>query len=97
MSQITAHSVALSVARRQKRLLYWQEQLTGSDLAPNKMKDIGERLNTFALLLSKMATAGVEQDSETESRLQSLERELASLFESRRLMTSAIGASAIRE
>ena len=103
MSQSTFNELALSVARRQKRLLYWQDQLTGSDLAAEKVKDIKERLNTFALLLSKMASdaskqSGDEKQSgETETRLLALERELTGLFESRRLMTSKIGSSAIRD
>lgn len=98
MSQSTFNELALSVARRQKRLLYWQDQLTGSDLAAEKVKDIKERLNTFALLLSKMAHTGDDkQGAETETRLLALERELTGLFESRRLMTSKIGSSAIRD
>jgi len=97
MSQTASNQTALSIARRQKRLLYWQDQLTGSDLSPEKVKDIKERLNTFALLLSKMASTSGEQALETETRLLGLERELANLFESRRLMTSKIGVSAIRD
>lgn len=98
MSQTSSKTIALSIARRQKRLLYWQKQLSGAGLDAEKVKDIKEHINTFALLLSKMANAISEgQAQETETRLQALERELTGLFESRRLTTSSIGAPAITD
>ena len=86
------------VARRQKRLKYWQSHFSSSvgHSHPERIHDVREKLNTFALLLSKLVKAENEsQFNESEDRLKCLERELTSLFESARLMTGKIGIPAI--
>ena len=61
-----------------------------------RIPDVRQKLNTFALLLSKLVKAENEsQFNESEDRLKCLERELTSLFESARLMTGKIGIPAI--
>jgi len=90
--------LALIVARRQKRLKYWQEQFAAKKLDAEHARLIKEKLNTSTLLLSKLVRAeSEEQINEAEERLQANERELTSLFESRRLMTSDIGVPAVKD
>ena len=86
--------LALIVARRQKRLQYWQKRLAGDEIDTERTHEITEQLSTYALLLSKLAKAeNAAPTQDAEDRLQALERELAALFEARRLMTSDIGSS----
>ena len=90
--------LALIVARRQKRLKYWQEQFAAKKLDGEHARVIKEKLNTSTLLLSKLIRAeSAEAISEAELRLQANERELTALFESRRLMTNVIGVAAVKD
>ncbi len=55
-----------------------------------------ELFSTYNLLISKIAKAKTDDEKkDCESRCESLERELSSLFEDRRLMTSKIGVPAV--
>ena len=90
--------LALIVARRQKRLKYWQAQFAAKKLDAEHARLIKEKLNTSTLLLSKLIKAEDEQQiAESEERLQANERELTALFEARRLMTSDIGVPAVKD
>lgn len=102
----TNDHLALAVARKQKRLKYWRDRFATSSImvpAPTSPKDgtpkeapVNDRLNTYCLLISKLVKASTpEEAADVEARLAGLERELTSLFESRRLMTSSIGIPAI--
>ena len=71
--------------------------ITPKDGTP-KEAPINDRLNTYSLLISKLVKATTpEEAAEVEARLGGLERELTTLFESRRLMTSNIGIAAIQD
>lgn len=88
-------NLSLTVARRIKRLKYWQEQF--QHLTQDK-DSILEKLNTYNLLISKLAKAKEKADLlECENRLCGLERELSSLFEERRLLTSDLGTPAVKD
>ena len=55
-------------------------------------------LATYKLLISKMALAKDDTErAECESRLETIERELTSIFESRRLLTTEDGVPAIED
>ena len=89
--------LALLLARRQKRLAFWQKQMTLEPPGGEQADKLIEFYSTYLLLLARLArTAGDAQSSECEERLKNIERELSSLFEARRLMTSPLGAPAIR-
>ncbi|MFN8391433.1 MAG: hypothetical protein U0136_14185 [Bdellovibrionota bacterium] len=89
-------NLALYVARRQKRLKYWCDRFEQQGQSSDRAAEIKERLNTYRLLLSKLVKASTEQEvQDVEGRVQCLERELTTLFEARRLMTSSIGVSAV--
>lgn len=88
-------NLSLAVARKTKRLKYWEEQF--QHLTQNK-DFILEKLNTYNLLISKLARAKEKPDLlECENRLCTLERELSGLFESRRLLTSDLGTPAVKD
>ncbi len=88
-------NLALEIARKTKRLKYWQEQF--QHLTKDK-DSILEKLNTYNLLISKLAKAKEKTDvEECENRLVALERELSSLFEERRLLTSDLGTPAVKD
>jgi hypothetical protein len=102
----TGNSLAQIAASRHKRLKYWQERLVnngthGSGTASNgkhneAADEIQQKLNTYCLLLSKLVKAPTEDErQQSEQRLVGLDRELTSLFEARRLMTSRIGVPAV--
>lgn len=88
-----AHSQLIS--RRIKRLKYWQEQFQSNSKVSPVIIDL---LNTYNLLISKMAKASDPSDIEqSESRLSTIERELATTFESYRLLTTTSGISAVKD
>ncbi|MCB0324099.1 MAG: hypothetical protein KDD69_11020 [Bdellovibrionales bacterium] len=85
-------NLSLLLARRQKRLLYWRNRFQTELPSQEQSERIRELFATYQQLLTKMAMEAHDSDAaETELRLESIERELTSLFEARRLMTSAIG------
>ncbi|MBP9837322.1 MAG: hypothetical protein KBC84_01270 [Proteobacteria bacterium] len=89
---------SLHLARKHKRLKFWQTQFNNLDLSPEEKNHITEKLNTYCLLISKIAT-GIEDKDTAESikRISSLERELSTFFEKSRLFTSNIGNASIVE
>ena len=70
------------------------DRLNGSERAR-----IEEVMSTYQLLLARLVQGHSNKNTtdfaETEQRLSALERELSSLFESRRLLTSNLGRAAI--
>ena len=94
-------SPEMLLARRQKRLALWYSWLswgnTGGIASTNEdSAQISALLDTFALLLAKAIKAQDEKEKfSCEERLQTIEREILSMFEARRLMTSSIGIPAI--
>ena len=88
--------LALALARRQKRLKYWAGQFSGPDLTEEEKREIEGLFTTYRLLISKLAQPlAPEERKDCELRIESIERDLTSLFEARRLLTSEIGAPAI--
>jgi hypothetical protein len=89
--------LSLSLARREKRLRFWQSALfSQSSLNEIEMEKIKRLLSSFRLLLSKYALSENISDQEKyELEVSGLERELTSFFESRRLLTSKIGIPAV--
>lgn len=96
MTLSTPTSLALLVARRQKRAKYWEERFSNGGKDEDALVDIEERLQTYRLLISKLVRATSEAEiHEAETRLAAMDAQLASLFEARRLMTSPIGVPAV--
>jgi hypothetical protein len=93
----TPLDLSLSLARREKRLRFWQSALfSQSLLKEGEMEEIKRLLGAFRSLLSKYALSENTSDHEKyELEVSSLERELTSLFETRRLLTSKIGIPAV--
>ena len=88
---------SLLMGRRQKRLNYWKAQMQHTDFSDETGQRFSELYSTYLLLLAKLTKAVPAHDiDETEARMSDIERELTSLFESRRLMTSPIGYAAIK-
>ena len=105
MTTQTDQSLSLQVSRRQKRLSYWREQfLENHSSQADRLQDseraqLEQSLQTYQLLLARLvqahATKNTSDFQETEGRLAGQDRELTSLFESRRLLTSTVGSPAI--
>lgn len=88
-------NLSKEVSRKIKRSKYWQEQF---HFYGKEDGSIFEKLNTYNLLISKLAKAKEKLDVlECENRLNALERELCTLFESRRLLTSELGTPAVKD
>lgn len=81
-------NIALFLASRQKRLIYWRDTFRSNTLPSKEGHELGAQLNTYALLLSKLTkqTSPAERE-ETLDKLLSLETKLTSAFELRRLYT----------
>lgn len=76
---------SVEVARKHKRLKYWSEKFA----ALKQQSDFSSKLDIYRLLISKLVKAEDEKGREEAlSRLDELERELASSFERLRLFTS---------
>ena len=86
----------LLLAQRYKRLQYLQAKFENvqpsKTLVERELNELRSLLETYALLIAKLAKAGSGDElKETELRISSVERELTTSFESRRLATSSIG------
>lgn len=87
---------ALSLSRRQKRLIFWKAEFGKLKLTHEYEIELNALLNTYALLTAKVAQAKAEADvQESENRILSLERELGSMFESARQATSSMNRGGI--
>lgn len=81
------------LSRRQKRLKSWITAFNKDIASDTKQKELGSMLETYCLLISKLASApNAEHANEAEERLLSLERKLTSIFEALRLKTSGLTA-----
>ena len=93
-------NIALYLARRQKRLKYWRERFDGEALDANEAKEFSELFKNYRQLIATVAKAE-QLDSaealEAKEQLESIDREMTTLFEARRLMTSGIGVSAVED
>lgn len=97
MSQ-TSSDLSLLLARREKRLRFWSAWLleNGKSLEASAKNKFSSQLADFRATLAKYANSDKPEEQNTfEERLSTLERELESILESRRLMTSVIGTPAI--
>lgn len=93
---MTAENLALFLATRQKRLQYlrstFKETLSShAQGGEDEAADVREKLTVYGLLLSRLTKEISEiERTDAKSRLLTLDRELTSLFERRRLRTSAL-------
>jgi len=88
---MTDIELAKFLGHRQKRLQYWRESLSSKLIVEPKAEEIETKLQTYALLLAKLARPGTEAElSDSAERLSKLESELASLFELSRYATGQI-------
>jgi hypothetical protein len=92
------NQIARIVARRQKRLIFWRENLSGTDLESTQKASIDGYLNDYQQLLQAYTKAGSQSEIDScESEVDNLERKIEGFFESRRLLTSSIGIAAIED
>lgn len=95
------NELSISIARRQKRLLYWKKVLlskgsNGSKLPDNALSKLKEQMDTFSQLLAKYPLIKDPNElKECELRLSTMERDFNSIFEGRRLLTTSIGLASI--
>lgn len=81
----------IQLARRQKRLRFWKEQFGDARVPGPSAQEADELLNTFSLLIAKMANAKTDTEAaESDKRLIDIERQLASLYEAYRLVKSDV-------
>ena len=91
--QFGAKDLSMVLGTRQKRLEWLKSQLSTQNLNPSKLRDATDLLRTYALVLAKLArAAGTEEQRESSDRLQTIDRELSSIFETARLETARAGA-----
>lgn len=89
---------ALSLARRQKRLKYWGERFSSETMPTNRADEFEKKFMSYKSLLAKAAFATDNAEREQVStELDSIDREMTSLFEARRLMTSDVGVAAVKD
>ena len=91
--------LSLLLARRQKRLKYWQNWLVSKkDLDEDLGKSIKTLLSSYNKVLFEYSFCNEQEKiSDYENQISSIEREIEGLFNSRRLMTSKIGIPAVGE
>ncbi len=94
----SSSELALLLARRQKRLIYWKQRFESENLS-KEQASLGQNLcSTFSLLMMKLLRAESEEEkAECEQRLETIERELNNLFSATRHLTSPLGTAVTRE
>ena len=81
--------IHMILGRSQKRLQYLKHYLSGKALHQEMLPEIRALLQTYALLMSKLALAGSDREqAETYERLLDIDRKLITAFEAARLETS---------
>jgi hypothetical protein len=89
---------ALYLASRQKRLTYWVSRFRTESLDAAQKTMVENLLKTYN---STIATAAREENPEAQQplfeQLQTLDRELSTLFEQRRLLTSEHGIACLTD
>src|SRR5688572_19215595 len=83
---------SLSLARRHKRLQTWREQLLDGRLPAEDTKRFQQLFGEYSRQIAEAVSTGGEP---VEERLAVIEREIATLFDLHRLMTSSIGVPAV--
>ena len=90
--------LSLFLARRQKRLLYWQERFNCQELSAEASQRFQETFEKYNSLIAAAARAKDEQTRDSACQaLRSIDREMNSLFEARRLLTSSLGVGAVTD
>jgi hypothetical protein len=90
---INHSQLALSLARRQKRLNFWKQAFLQESLTESTKNLALSSLSTFVSLMSKLAKASsADEQAEIENQLLDLERQLNELYDQSRLATSSINA-----
>lgn len=97
---MTGENLALNVSRRQKRVAFWRGQfLQSAPLNDGERSRLEELFQTYQLLIARLIKAHTTKSEadlvDTSARLEALDREITTTFESRRLLTSEIGSAAI--
>jgi hypothetical protein len=77
-----------------KRLKFWKSELRLHPIGKERQVELEALLNTYSLLIAKLAKPSCpsEEILEAETRLHDAERKLTSLFEAKRLATSALNS-----
>lgn len=90
------NDLSITVARKQKRIIDWKKAFkVNLSLSSKEREHINQSLSTLNLLLGKLISASGDELDETNSRINALEREIISLYETSRLFTSDQGTAAI--
>ena len=90
-------NLSLFLAGRQKRLKYWRELFGSEDLEPHVAARFRERFTTYQKLIAEAVMAEGERLEEVSKELRDIEREMTSLFEARRLLTSDLGVGSVTD
>ena len=92
------NDISITIARKQKRILDWKRAFAANlALTLEERNHINQSLSTLNLLLGKLISASGDELIETQSRIESLEREIINLYEISRLLTAKQGAPAITD
>jgi hypothetical protein len=84
-------NLAKYLAPRQKRLQYWRASFRADTLPEAAQAEVGNKLSTYALLLSKLSKPQSEAEmGESRQKLEKLEQELGALFELKRSKVSRL-------
>ena len=78
------------LARKQKRLNYLRESFQSAEVDQEEKLEISGLLDTYAMLLSRVASLGESGASEPIAHLDKIEREINTKFENFRLRTSKL-------
>ncbi len=91
-------NLSLFLARRQKRLKYWQERFDAESLDPSEQQRFSQIFGEYNALIAKAARATDPQERDEACReLETIDREMTSLFEARRLLTDDLGVGAVTD
>ena len=89
-------NLALLLARRQKRLQFWKERFENAKPGGEHAERLKKLFSSYSSEIAKMVKAGEKSERDAaEQVLESLERELVTLFDGLRLMTSRIGVPSV--
>lgn len=93
-----AENIALYLASRQKRHSYWLERFKTETLPSEHKSAVEALLKEYASTIGHAARCEGEEDRAPHiERLKVIDRQLYSLFEARRLLTSELGIAAVTD
>lgn len=93
-----AENVALFLASRQKRLMFWLDRFNAESLPEALRTGVLSLLKEYRTAINKAAKASEQQEQEgLFEELKIIDRKLDSLFEARRLLTSELGIAALTD